>query len=817
MNALHPRHSNDLLARDAVASNDQDDFTDLVPLQFPMTFSATTSFSFQVAMAVVSSSDLGTALLTDMTNSVVTFATPVNYNAAANAINAITAQTTYNVTGAGIKIGILSDSFNIKGGESSAIANGYLPSNVTILQDGPATGADEGQAMAEIIHSIAPGASIYFYSAEDPTGGNNGETDFANGIAALVAAGCNIIVDDVSYSNEPFYQNAGPITLAAEKAVSQGVDYFTSAGNYASNYYEGTFTSVSGVTLPAANNGTSKNNTVSETGTGSAQTPYVEVNITPSTIVNFTLEWSQPFASTGGGHGSSYGIEVEFFDSNKNYLGTFNNGFAIGQDPVVTGTFTNSSSSSTVYMVFVQNGGVANGATFKILFEDNGGQITGGSSFGTGSGAIFGHAQGTGVNAVGAMSVSAAPSGTPEAFSSTGPGSIIYNTAGQKLTTPVTPGTPQYLGPDGSSTTIFDPFNGTSAAAPAAAAVAALVLQEDANLSTSQVTSLLKSTATTDGSQPASLAGSGLINANAAVAAAAALVACYCPGTLIETETGERPIETLAVGDLVRTVTGDMRPIRWIGRRSYSERFARRNPDLLPVIFRAGSLENAVPRRDLMVSPRHAMFLDGVLIQAVDLVNDVTILSATLGERVDYIHIELDSHDVILAEGAPSESFVDDESREMFLNAAEYRALYPDAVKQSAEYCAPRIDGGPLLQAVRNRLAHRAGLATPALSTGPMIGYVELIDSGMVHGWAQNTSRPNTPVCLDVVLDGVVIAQTLANLTRHDLAVAQFSSARHGFEVYLPFALDARQRQMVAVRRSCDREALPALATARAA
>ena len=180
---------------------------------------------------------------------------------------------------------------------------------------------------------------------------------------------------------------------------------------------------------------------------------------------------------------------------------------------------------------------------------------------------------------------------------------------------------------------------------------------------------------------------------------------CYCDGTLILTDRGERRVETLAIGDCVITADGVARPIRWIGRRSYAGHFAR-GTHVLPICFKAGALDVNRPRRDLWVSPHHAMFLDGVLIEGIDLVNGASIIQAERVERVDYFHVELDSHDIIVAEGALSESFVDDDSRGMFQNAHEFAALYPDSTDASgALLCAARrIWGG-----ARSRpAAHRA-------------------------------------------------------------------------------------------------------------
>ena len=185
-------------------------------------------------------------------------------------------------------------------------------------------------------------------------------------------------------------------------------------------------------------------------------------------------------------------------------------------------------------------------------------------------------------------------------------------------------------------------------------------------------------------------------------------VACYCPGTLILSDRGEMPVEALRIGDVVVTVSGEHRPIKWIGNRSYAGRFLAANPMVQPVRLRTGCLGNGLPRRDLLVSPEHGMFLGGVLIPARCLVNGSTIAQERGLERIDYFHVELDSHDVLLAEGAPSESFMDDDSRGVFHNAHEFATLYPDA-SDPGRFCAPKVDDGYQLEAIRRRLAVVAG------------------------------------------------------------------------------------------------------------
>jgi phospholipase/lecithinase/hemolysin len=190
-------------------------------------------------------------------------------------------------------------------------------------------------------------------------------------------------------------------------------------------------------------------------------------------------------------------------------------------------------------------------------------------------------------------------------------------------------------------------------------------------------------------------------------------VACYCGGTLIRTPEGDIAVEALCRGGAVLNEAGQARIIRWIGRRSYAGRFLAANAHVQPVRFIAGSLGDGLPRRDLLVSPEHAMSLDGMLIPARCLLNGRTIVQERGLTGVDYYHVELDSHDLLLAEGAPSESYLDDDSRLMFHNAAEFAALYPDAA-EPGKFCAPRLTDGYQLEAIRRRLAAVANVAAEA-------------------------------------------------------------------------------------------------------
>ncbi len=193
-------------------------------------------------------------------------------------------------------------------------------------------------------------------------------------------------------------------------------------------------------------------------------------------------------------------------------------------------------------------------------------------------------------------------------------------------------------------------------------------------------------------------------------------VPCYVRGTLVLTDRGEVAVEDLAVGDHLVNRHGVARPIVWIGRRSYAGRFAAANPRVMPVLIKQGAIDGNVPRRDLYVSPLHAMYLDGMLIPAASLINDASIVQVAAVETVDYFHLELASHDVIFAEGAQAESYLDEGNRGMFHNGGEHAGCD----SPPAGYCAERIEHGPRVALVRARLAVRARtlgfVAPPALT-----------------------------------------------------------------------------------------------------
>jgi adhesin HecA-like repeat protein len=177
---------------------------------------------------------------------------------------------------------------------------------------------------------------------------------------------------------------------------------------------------------------------------------------------------------------------------------------------------------------------------------------------------------------------------------------------------------------------------------------------------------------------------------------------CFLTGTMIATPCGEVPIEQLAVGDMVLTARGDARPTVWIGTGRVLATRGRRNA-ATPVIVRKGALADNVPHHDLRVTKAHSLYLEGALIPVEFLVNHRSVQWDDLAQEVTLYHVELESHDVLLANGAPAESYRDDGNRWLFRNANSGWDLPPQP-----PYTAVLTDG-PVVDAAWRRLSERAG------------------------------------------------------------------------------------------------------------
>jgi hypothetical protein len=195
-------------------------------------------------------------------------------------------------------------------------------------------------------------------------------------------------------------------------------------------------------------------------------------------------------------------------------------------------------------------------------------------------------------------------------------------------------------------------------------------------------------------------------------------VVCFAAGTRILTADGETPIEALSEGDRVVTVNGAERmlaPVAWVGYRRVDLAAHPRRELVAPVRIRRGAFSENVPHRDLVVSPDHALFVDGKLVVARLLLNGMTITQDLDARSVEYYHIELPKHAVLLAEGLTVESYLDTGNRAMFSNAGLALVLHPDfgvshgVSAWAADSCAPLATEAAEVEPIWRRLAERAG------------------------------------------------------------------------------------------------------------
>ncbi len=195
------------------------------------------------------------------------------------------------------------------------------------------------------------------------------------------------------------------------------------------------------------------------------------------------------------------------------------------------------------------------------------------------------------------------------------------------------------------------------------------------------------------------------------------LILCFLEGTSIATASGSVKVESLNRGDMVMTADGVEAPVRWVGRRQVSKTFA--DPmQAAPIRVSAGALGENLPARDLFVSPGHALFIDGVLVQASALVNGTSIVRETnMPESYTYYHVELANHALVLAEGVAAETFIDNASRMNFDNWAEHEALVD--VAPIAEMAYPRAQSArqvpvAILQKIASRSVRQFGVEAVA-------------------------------------------------------------------------------------------------------
>ncbi|ARO54551.1 hypothetical protein B2G69_10555 [Methylorubrum zatmanii] len=186
---------------------------------------------------------------------------------------------------------------------------------------------------------------------------------------------------------------------------------------------------------------------------------------------------------------------------------------------------------------------------------------------------------------------------------------------------------------------------------------------------------------------------------------------CFATGTQIRTVRGEIAVEHLQAGDIAMTATSTARPIAWIGSREIVADSGSLPFNQQPVRVRAGAFGGGLPVRDLFLSPGHPVLVGadadnegGVLVPVMCLINGTTITREPVSS-VTYWHVELDSHDILLAEGLPAESYIDGGDRAFFAEASDHALHNPDFVAPGWNgRCRPVAVDGPLVEAERRRL-----------------------------------------------------------------------------------------------------------------
>ncbi len=423
----------------------------------------------------------------------------------------------FKVNGQGFKVGVLSDSYNTILGDPAAddVLKGDLPglenpdfsTPVEVLKDFPfGSRTDEGRAMLQIIHDVAPGAALAFRT------GFLGATDFANGIRELQQAGCDIIVDDITYISEPFFRD-GTVAKAVDEVTALGVTYFSAAGNFGTKSWQGTFSPAS---APGDITGEAHNFAAADGG----MDIYQSITLAQGdyTVV---LQWDDGTP----GNVTSSDFDIFLANENGNTLFGFNR-VNTGGPAIEVLPFTVAAETAQSNFLIVRESGSGPVLLKYIVFR---GDLTVNEYATPNASTITGQANAEGAIAVGAVLYSNTP-----AFGVSPPSIASFSSRGGTPVNGLLRQKPEISGPNGVNTTVdlggldlegdqFPNFFGTSAAAPHAAAVAALLLEGrqkfyEQDMSPQEVKSILQSTALDMGSPGFNIeSGAGFIQADAAL------------------------------------------------------------------------------------------------------------------------------------------------------------------------------------------------------------------------------------------------------------------------------------------------------------
>ncbi len=454
-----------------------------------------------------------------------------------SSIRADLARASHGVDGSDVRIGVISDSFDCLLGANFDTASGDLPrliefssiepfANIQLDQDDCHFAMDEGRALMQIIHDVAPGASMYFRS------GVFGQAAMANAISELADFEVTVIVDDITYLNEPYFQD-GILAQAVDEVTKRGVVYVTAAGNDGRRSYESEFRPGASLDIDAFGSVLASYQFLGGTPhdfdpDGLAEDVLQSVTV-PTGDFLIGLQWDEPAASAGGA-GSSSQVDAYLLDESGTMILAAFVEETIDGDPLQVLGFSNTGSEFNANLAIVHRSGPIPGRIKWVSFYDEPLVL---NEFATDSSTIVGHA-----NAAGAITVGAAFYGdTPEfgqsppliqPYSSAGGTPILFDTAGVRIPAQIRQ-KPDVVGPDGVNTTFFGAdiagdaddspnFFGTSASAAHAAGVIALMIQANTLLDPEDVKGILGATAIDmDGPGADTISGFGLIDADAAI------------------------------------------------------------------------------------------------------------------------------------------------------------------------------------------------------------------------------------------------------------------------------------------------------------
>jgi subtilisin family serine protease len=412
----------------------------------------------------------------------------------------------YNVNGKGVKIGILSDSYNFWNGANTGVLQGELPGPgnpfgfkkpVDVLEDFiDSSATDEGRAMAEIVHDVAPGAELAFHTAF------LGQADFAQGIQDLAKKGCKVMADDIFYFEEPFFQD-GIIAQSVDAAKKKGVAYFSSAGNESNNSYESDYRASTNEVL-GAGNGTAHNFSAPGATPRYFQPIYIP---TGGGSAVFSFQWDQPSFSAGGA-GCESDLDIYLLDLDGNVVALSISDNIQSGDPIEFFGYQNFTANNTFYLVILKYIGPDPTHIKYNMYNDGQFYLTNPAIPGIFAPTLVGHAKADGAIATAAAYYLNTPAyglDTPsvERYSSLGGVANYFDVAGNRIA-PLLRRKPEITTPDGVNTSFFGfdtgddadsypNFFGTSAAAPHAAGIAALMIEAEKlnNLTPGQIKGIL--------------------------------------------------------------------------------------------------------------------------------------------------------------------------------------------------------------------------------------------------------------------------------------------------------------------------------------